>query len=384
MTCVTQPHRGSGVKLPVVAAAVALVALLVFAPLASATSDPLAGGTTTLNFNKNFFKKMKKSDVKILKISPTKIAGRIASLTVSGGSVDPTTGLGTINLSGGLKFKDGKKNVTLKSLIIDTTGKSLSGKVGNKSLKVASLAGVSFTRDGFGTDVNVGTMKLTGKAATQMNKSLGLKKSSEKVFKSNQVLGATASSTQPSTITVLPTGTANLVTDLGTDTKLAGLGVTIKPVAPTTPTAPLPPAFDFPIAGGTINPTASAGVLQTNGGLQLIQDLGGGKVTTMSLNGIWIDMAAKTATVEVVVDSTVDPKLNLGNLGRSSIADINLTGATITSDPAARTVSVKNGVATLQAVTAATLNSVFGTPLGKAPFVTGDGLGTFSFTAQTQ
>jgi hypothetical protein len=168
--------------------------------------------------------------------------------------------------------------------------------------------------------------------------------------------------------------------------------VKIEAIAPGESTAvanPFTPLLSFPISGGTIAPNASSGVLQTIGGVSLVQDLGPSGKTTMTLNAIWVDLAAKTATVEVTVESTVDPKLNLGVLGRSSIADINLTGATITSDPVARTVTVTNAVATLQAVTAQTLNSVFGAPydaksIPHPTFSAGDGLGTFSFTAQTQ
>jgi hypothetical protein len=204
------------------------------------------------------------------------------------------------------------------------------------------------------------------------------------VFKANQVLGGSTSTAQPTTVTVVPGGKATLVTDLNTDKKLNELLVKIETVSPTTETAPLPPAYDFPIGGGTIAPDATSGIVQTTGGLKLVQNLGEKGKTTMNLNAIWIDLGAKTASVEVVVESTVSPKLNLGVLGRSSIADISLTGATIKSDATAHTVTVENATATLQAVTAETLNSVFGTPFEKAPFVAGDGLGTFSFTAQTQ
>ena len=86
----------------------------------------------------------------------------------------------------------------------------------------------------------------------------------------------------------------------------------------------------------------------------------------------------------MTVTSTVDPKLNLGAFGRTSIADISMAGATIKSDPAAHTVTIEKASATLQATTAEVLNSVFGTPLGKAPFKAGDPLGTFSFTATTE
>ena len=67
-------------------------------------------------------------------------------------------------------------------------------------------------------------------------------------------------------------------------------------------------------------------------------------------------------------------------------------GATITSDPATHTISIKGASATLKAVTAETLNQVFIEGLEKASpafkgqekFAAGDPLGTFSFTVQTQ
>jgi hypothetical protein len=141
-----------------------------------------------------------------------------------------------------------------------------------------------------------------------------------------------------------------------------------------------------------MGPTATTGVLQTAGGLQLTQNLeavGKGE-TTLMMSNIWVDLGAKTASVEVTITNPKTPEANLGNLGRASIADVNLTGATIVSDPATRTVSVQNASATLQAVTAETLNSVFITPIENATkepqtkFAGGDPLGVFSFTAQTE
>ena len=107
---VTQPLKGRGTMLSVVATVAALVGLLAFAPLASATSDPLASGTTTLTLNKNLFKKLKKAGVKVIKVSPGTVKARKVTLPVSGGSLDPTNGQGTIEQSGGIKFKAGKKS----------------------------------------------------------------------------------------------------------------------------------------------------------------------------------------------------------------------------------------------------------------------------------
>jgi hypothetical protein len=394
--------------LSAVATVAALAALLAFVPFASATSDPVAGGTTSVTLNKGFYKKLSKYGIKVLKVSPGKVNKRKVTLPVASGSMDPTNGLGSLELSGGFKFKAGKKQAPVKGLILDTAQSKLTGKVANKQMKIATVSGLTLARNGFGVNVNVAKMKLTGNAAKQLNKKLGFtgnsKKSSASVskttqppFKGGQVLGGSFSETQPKTVAVIADGSkAQLVTDKATVEKFVkpigtgGLGVELDSIPPAEKEfPPFPPILRFPIAGGNIAPDASGGIVQTSGGVKLHQVLGPGVETTMTLNAIYIDLGAKTATVEVNVQSTVDPKLNLGAVGRSSIADLNLTGATIVSDPANRKVTVANATATLQEVTADTLNTVFGSPLEakKIPyekFVAGDGLGTFSFVVQTQ
>jgi hypothetical protein len=424
MTDVTQPRVGRGKKLPVALAAAALFALLAFAPLASAATDPVASGTATVTLNGGFNNKLKKFGVKLQKIAPAKVSGKKATFTVSGGELDPTTGLGTVSLGGGLKFKAGKKVANVKSLVINTTKKELSGNVAGKKLKVATLAGWSAARNGFGVNLTIKKLKLTGAAAKQLNKKLGFpikpkpKKKGKKSkragaskaaavpFKGNQVLGSSAAETQPLTVAVVPTGNATLALAPSALAKLKNVGpepvpgvhpfeVKLEPIAPTTFNVPTLTAT-FPIGGGTMGPTATAGTLQTLGGLKLEQSLeaapppGTRGITTLKMANIWVDLAQKTASVEVVIENPKTAEANLGNLGRASIADVSLTGATVTSDPVTHTVSVQGATATLQAVTAETLNSVFITPIEKATgtpqtkFAAGDPLGLFSFVAQTQ
>lgn len=425
MKRVTQPVGARGTKLSAVAVVAALAALLALAPFASAASDPIASGTTTVKLNKGLVKKLKKYNVKVLKVSPASVKGSTVTLPVSGGSLDPVTGLGTIEHSGGIKFKAGKKSAAVKTLVLDTTTASLTAKVAGKSMKFASVKGFTVARNGFGANVSISSLKLTGKAAKQLNKKLGFsghKKSKGKTkshkraaaskvvkppFKGNQVLGRSTSETQPKTVGVLPTGNATLALSASALQKLNDVGphepgkpgpfaVKLSTIAPTSIiSAGPPPTVAFPISGGTMGPTATAGILQTAGGLQLSQNLeaagpNGKGETTLVMGNIWVDLGAKTASVEVTITNPKTPEANLGNLGRASIADINLTGAAITADPATRTISVQNASATLQAVTAETLNSVFITPIEKATgqpqtkFAGGDPLGLFSFTAQTE
>jgi len=419
MRDLTQPSRGRGVVLSVVTTVVALVALLAFAPFASATSDPVASGTTTVTLNKGFSKRLKKYGIKVLKISPAKVSGRKVTLPVSGGSMDPTNGLGSLELSGGIKFKAGKKSAPVNTLVLETSQSALKGKVAGKTMKIATVSNLTFARNGFGVNVNVGKLKLTGKAAKQLNKKLGFtgkkkgkgkshkraaaSKASQPPFKGNQVLGGSFSETQPKTVAVIATGDARLALSAAALQKLRNVGphapgeegpfaVKLAPVPPTTVVSlGPPPTVAFPISGGSLGPAATTGILQTAGGLTLTQSLeAAGKGTTvLTMGNIWVDMGAKTASVEVSIQNDKTPELNKGNLGRASIADIQLTGATITSNPATRTISVQNASATLQEITALTLNEVFINPIEKTfgpqeKFAGGDPLGTFSFTAQTQ
>jgi len=406
MNDVTQAERGRGAMLAVVAMVAALVALLSFAPFASAASDPLASGSTTITLNKGLFKKLKKVGVKVLKVSPATVKGKKVTLPVSGGSLDPTTGQGTVEHNGGFKFKRGKRKAVINTVVLETTTSSLKAKVAGKSMKLATVKGATTSRNGFGANVSITALKLTGKAAKQLNKKLGFtgKNKKKAPFKSGRNLGASVSETQPKTVTVLAGNAVNLTLSVAALQKLAKVGpppgeaegpfaVKLSILPPTTiVSAGPPPTLGFPISGGTIAPDASSGIVQTSGGIQLKQNLelvGKGE-TTLTMGNIWIDLGAKTATVEVTIENPKTPAANLGFLGRSSIADIQLTGATITSNPLTRTVSVQNGSATLQAVTAETLNSVFITPIEEATaepqekFAAGDPLGTFSFTAQTQ
>jgi hypothetical protein len=423
MTEVTQPRMARGTKLFAGLLATALFALLAFAPFASAVPDPVGSGTTIITLNKGTVNGWKKRGVKISKVSPAKLSGTKATFTAKEGTVDPTTGLGTVTLNGGLKFKAGKKSTTVKAIVVDTSKKSLTANVGGKKLKMATITGFSFARNGFGVNLTIKKFKLTSAAAKQLNKKLGYtakkgkgkghkraaaSKVSSPPFKANQVLGSGSAEVQPSTVAVLPGGQATLALSASALQKLQEVGpppgpgpgpfsVQLSTVAPTSIVAPgPPPTIAFPIGGGTISPTGAAGTVQTLGGLKLVQDLeaapppGTRGVTTLTLGNVWVDMGAKTATVEVVITNPKTPAANLGNLGRVSIADINLAGATITSDPVNHLVSVQNASATLQAVTAETLNLVFINEIEKATgepqnkFAAGDPLGTFSFTVKTE
>jgi hypothetical protein len=363
----------------------ALFAVLALAPLASAAPDPVASGSTTVTLKNSWTKYLGTFGITAQKVSPAKVKGQKATFTVTGGEMDPTNGLGTLNLGGGIKFKAGKKTATLSGLVLDSAKNVITGKVSGKKVKFATLAGLSFARNGFGVNVTLKKVKLNNAGATQLNKVLGFAKGTPKPFLANTLIGKTTSEVQPSTVTLLPSGNVTFTGNPTTLGKLLKVGVKIEPIG-TTPPPVVAGLYNFPISGGTISPAGTAGVVLSAGGLKLNQTLAPTVVTNITLGAFNVDLAGKTATTEVLAESSASPKLNLGNLGRSSIADLAVTG--VLADATARTVAI-TATATLQPVSAQVLNGFVEVYEGatKKPaehLAAGEVLGTFSFTAQTQ
>lgn len=414
MTEATQPRMARGTKLPLAALTAALFALLAFAPFASAAADPVESGSATVTLNSGFVKTLKKHDVKIIKIKPTKLKGKKVTFRVVGGSMDPTNGAGTLKLAGGLKFKHGKKKAPVKALVINTKKKGLFAKVAGKKVKLATLAGWSYTRDGFGVALKVKKLKLTKAAAKKLNNKLGFKKGS-KPFKGNRKMGSAVAKEQPATVTILPGGNVSFNADQELLLKLKDVETNASVIAPTSEKGL--GNYELPITGGNIAPNGAAGVVQTAGGLLLTQKLPTSPTTALeteiTLGNMWLDLSAKTVTVEVVAKSNASESLNLGALGRSSIADMTITG--VSADPVARTVSVSSS-AVLQPIAAEVLEGFVKVyqayyeagvcaslpenckepaeqaiakdaaekRVAKDHITAGNPLGTFSFTAQTQ
>jgi hypothetical protein len=175
-------------------------------------------------------------------------------------------------------------------------------------------------------------------------------------FKANMVLGASSTEVEPVTVAVLPTGSMVFTGDPTLLAKLGDVETKLVVIPPTTAAANV---FTSPLSGGTISPLGTSGTINSSGGLVLTQVLPTSATTAITteitLGSIGVDLSAKTASVEVIGKSNAkDPStgkepLNVGNLGRSSIAD--LTIGSVTPSPATRTVAV-SASGTIQAVAA--------------------------------
>jgi hypothetical protein len=242
----------------------------------------------------------------------------------------------------------------VKGLVLNTGKKVLTGKVSGKKVKLAKLKGLSFSRNGFGVNVKLKSMKLEKAGAKQLNKKLGYAKGKPKPFLAGKNIGKASAESQPATVAIVPGGNVSFNANQELLLKLKDVGTSAAAIAPTTEKGL--GNYELPITGGTISPTATAGQVQTAGGLLMTQklDKGDGSFleTEITLGNMWLDLSAKTVTVEVVAKSNASESLNLGNLGRSSIADLTITG--VSADPATRTVSVTSS-AVLQPISAEVL-----------------------------
>jgi hypothetical protein len=371
----TRLGRARGKKmLPLAVVASALIAMLAIASLASAaTPNPITSGTTTLTINAKLLKSAKQAGIKITAVKPAKIKGSKATFAVTGGTIEAATGAGEVTHSGGLKITWGKKSVTLKSFTVSTSGKSLSAKIGGKTVKVASLAGVSATRLGFGNGITAKKVKLTSAGANALNQKLTPKPTKTKVKKNGKTIVKTVKVKPPFKANAL-LGSSNTEVEVGTDNvlaketmvfngdptllgKLKDVGVELQTISPTTVSGT---TFNSPISGGTIAPAGTTGAVNSSGGLKMVQVLPTSATTSIStsitLANIGVDLGAKTAGVEVIGESNAETEgkkpLNVGNLGRSSIADLTITSTN--PSPATRTVGV-NANAVIQPVAAEVL-----------------------------
>lgn len=364
--------------------AIALVALLALSPGAFAARDPVKNGQNDLHLKRGFQRKLDNLGVQVSGLGATTVVGKKVALLVGGGKLDPTNAVGFLDDRGGFKLSLGKRGVPVTEITVNTAKRAVYAKIAKARMQLGSLSPFTNAREGFGANLKAPKLFLTAKAVRRISNRLGLRGS--KRLNAGRVMSNVYAAEQPLTVTVLPQGSATLDGDLETLGKFGAKGVKlpegISAISPAT--KPTPVSFEFPITGGTLAPDANGGTVETSGGVQILKEAEPFS-PTMRLTAIHVDFEAKSATVEIeILPAPPFP----GAVGRSSIADLVLDGATVVADPNARTIAISGAEARLQQVAASTLNDVFNQPAPEPPpasnFVVGDSFGKFSMTVQAQ
>jgi hypothetical protein len=419
---VTSIVRDRGRALGVVIAVV-MSAALVSAPMAFGAGDPVASGTFKLKLSGGFKKQLKRNHVRMKPMKFFKIKP-------NGSNLDPTTGAGVLKL-GKVTFKKGGKKLVFKNAkatLGANGGKgSVSGTAKGNNAKIFRLKGGTLARNGFGATLTGIKAKFLKGAAKKINKALELNS-----LHPGKV-GKASASEQPKTVAVtggtafvdIPTGylpASGFVPGSGQDPNTvaakqpshcispvngveaiapAEVGSTLHPNA----NVPLPTGvsarFKFPVTGGTVGPTGTAGAIELGGGVRLQTGVGilpsppfpPGTPDTFvfpQASNCAGETPGESTSNSVLNTTNLGPNLGLGNVqshvvfgglqpgcnqtgqpptcptavfsGDKGIAIgqlINLSGVTVAADPTAKTVSINGGLITNNALTAVTLSGLF-------------------------
>lgn len=354
------------------AACAALAATLAFASSAAAVYEPVGGGVTKLSLSGSFMSTLRENHVQLHGTEGVQVHGATVTFPVSEGKFDPTDARGAVLHEGSLVLSADRRSIPMRGLMLKTTRRTspLSTKLGGSQLKLSSSAKLSTVRNGFGEKVSVGALKLSAKVATRLDKKLRL----PKAFSEGQLLGRAVTRIEPETIALENAGKVSLAFSPGISAKLKSLFVAINPIFP----AEHPDVFTLPIFAGTLAPDASQGTVETKGSLELLQ-LGAGQV-------FWHESLLELAGGQLSTELEIDPSPPFaGKAGRQPVGGLSLSGATVTANPVARTVTVANAALALSSGLAQTFNDSFAKPQGQVNvFVAGEPLGSVSFTAQGQ
>ena len=355
------------------ATALTLTATLITTASATAASNPLASGTTTIQLSPAFVKALKRGRVKLTALTPLRVKGTSIILPVEGGELDSDTGQGVIDNAGRLKLKSPSGATIMRNFVLKTSSTPLYAIVTGAQLKLTTGSGQSLAHDGFGSDVSYKTLKLTKNFAQRLNTKLHLKG----VFKEGLTFGKVLSKTEPATFAIAPKGGITLTPNAETFAKLAKRNVSINPVFPAELSSG---SFILPLVPlGTIAPDASSGTVRSGGSIEMLQ-LQNESYGKVLLHEIWFNLAERSATCELSVEPSPPYK---GKTLMASVLTLTTSGDSVSANPGSRTVSISGITADLNPALAATFNEVLAKGEGEV-FKAGEALGTLSFSATAE
>lgn len=354
---------------PVRAASIGIAFLLVLVSPASATYETVGSGVTRLTLDRGFMATLSKEGIELEARDSARLRGRTVSFPISSGKFDPTNGKGALNHRGELVLRAAGRSVRVTSLMLRTTRRStpFSAKIGGGQLKLATAAGLVVKRAGFGDAVRAGSLRLSDKVATRLEKRLGV----PGAFPAGQLLGSAVTRAVPSEIAVQSKTRASLTLDPGLVEKLDRLFVAVNPIFPAEHVGPL---FTLPLGSGTVAPDGGSGKLKLSGSMEFLQ-LGGGQVFW---EDPWLDLGLSAGLAEADVQPSPPYP---GRLPRAPVWDFDPAMLSTEAKAAQRSVALAVPLM-FDAATAAYFNEAFAG--GATEFQAGEAVGNLTLRAVGQ
>lgn len=349
-----------------------LVALALL-PAATAQADGVDGGSVQLKLTGALTKAFGREGVRLGGLGPAKAGKPGVTLPISEGVLERTYGSGYLFLDGGFRLRVGKRSVAVRKLVLDINGHALRGKVNGTTMKIAEPAPQQAQIDGFGVDVAMKSLKLTGRAATAFNRKLGL----HGLFKAGRSLGSIAAVAEFEFLTIR-SGEIAFTIDQGFKEKLAAVEADVVASGPAVAVSPAPTTISIPLEGGQIAPDLSLGVLLGQGGLRFVQH---DEPFDHEISFLYTNVALDSHLVSAPANVSSIPQHGpygapFGSFPSGSVGQAN---------PETGEISATALPLALRPEFAALLNEVFGAPKGHPEFFTGgEMLGSFGFRVQTR
>lgn len=307
------------------------------APAGAAQVD-LAGGATTLKLDRKAAAALTSLGVKVAPTGKAKAGKAGVAFPITGGRIDPATGVGTIRHTGGLRLSAGKVKVTLSDYTVRVSpkGSTMTAKVGSArvGVLVPVIGKAKVTRSGLGTRVSNVAIHLSSKGAAALNKAFGVS-----AFKPRLKLGTATIAATPKQI-AFTGGQTDLAVDPNALAALTSLGITPGLVGDAKANAD--GTFGFPITEGLVDAKTLTGTVGHSGGISLTRG-----ATVVTLSDFTIDTTAKQLTAAI------------NNGARAAILDLDLSAPKVGID--GRDVTVGGVGAKLTQGAADALNQAFGT-----------------------
>ncbi len=322
------------------AVAIGAAAALIGAPGAQAQSDTsadVASGQTMLKLDTGTARVLRANSIGVSLVKPAKNSrsGLTFAVAPSGSSLDPRTYAGTLNHTGGLRFRAGGKTLSLTRFQVKVGSRSTLSAVvnGGSRATIISLntSKAKIKRTGINTGASGIVASLNGTGATALNRYFGVK-----LFKSGLKLGTVRSEAKFGEI-IFAGGQTDLALDGGTLAALGGLGVSPGIIAPATLAGT---TASFPITGGKVNAKTLAGSIQHSGGISL---------------------TAGATRVELTNFDIQLPKLLLQVNGGTPAPAVDLDASNARVQVSGRNVTVSNVVAKVNAAGASALSGALNT-----------------------
>jgi hypothetical protein len=354
-------------------AAVVTFAVTALAPLPAARADGVDSGDVHLKLSAALVKALDREGVRLIGQKGAKAGKAGATLPISNGSLESTFGNGYLFLEGGLKFRAGKRAVRLRNIVLNMSEHALRARVNGKTMKLAELAPQRPSIDGFGLDLAIKSMKLTGRAASRLGGSLGL----HRIFRAGGLLGSASAMAHFESLTI-HSGEITLTLDEAFREKLASLETDIGVSGSAKMVGAAPTAISMLLESGQIAPDASTGVLISQGGLVLSQP---DEPFDHTIAFLYTTVALDSHVVSGDANYQPNPR----QLPLSGPIGTLPTPVAAQANPDSGEISASSLPITLHSNFVPVLNEILGAPKGHPDlFAVGEPIGTVAFRVQTR